>query len=1001
VVAVLVAFMGGLALGNAWLGVWADRVRRPLALYAWLEIGIGLYALVFPWYYELLHQSYLFLARGLSPGGTAAFALKFAFGLLTILIPTVLMGGTLPVLTRLVTRTLGELRERVANLYFVNSVGAVAGCFLADFWWIPAIGLEATVWAGAAMNLGVGVLAFAVNTRLGEAVDAAPSAPQEAVEDEERYTVVEWRLAVIGAGVSGFAAMLYEVIWTRMLGLALGSSTHAFAIMLITFITGIAAGAWCVMRWRKLRRTLDAFGWAELALAGTLAISMLLYDLVPYWFARMAGLLARQSSAYAWYGVAQGVVCFAVMFIPTLCLGLTLPLATRVATHDVSRTGRSVGAVFAVNTLGTVLGAALTGLCLLPWLGLARTFALGIVLNAWLGLIIVMRHRVIRRPAPAVVGGVASVGVALLIGGLFDSTWHKAFTLALWRVDPPADLAGFRAVLDAYELRYYRDGAGSSVSVEAFLSGGKSNLALRVNGKPDASTGEDMPTQMLAAHIPMLLHPDPKDVLIVGLGSGVTAGSALQHPEIQQVDVVEISPEVVEGARLFADFNHRALEDPRCRVVVDDAKAFLQMTDRRYDIIISEPSNPWLAGVSAVFSREYYEQCRLRLKPGGIMAQWVQIYETDDSILRLVLNTFASTFPQASIWQTASVDLLLVSTIEPVEIDLDQLERRFAVPVLKADLERIDLFRPVSLLARELIPAGDVQHLTEPGGRVHSDFYPILEYAAQRAFFARQRAGLHERLDHNQFPRPATLLGRHLQRHPLAEPDLRALALFHFSYRLPDARLFRSILYGWQAAHPQAVDPAEFLMRTAAAGSHALREIQGLIGLQDEILRRGGTNSQVLRNYADLLYQAYRDCRSAYYVPPAAGLEAALERVEAIDPERRATCRLIRAEVAWDRGDDAGCLDLAQPILEQLPAKDPTTAPDPAVAATVLTRIIDTLARQQRYDEAWPWCTLAERAGFLESPISPRYPALALACRKVLAGRSSVADEAGAPATSP
>ena len=383
VVAVLVAFMGGLALGNAWLGARADQVQRPLALYAWLEIGIAGYAVFFPYYYDWCDEAYVGLARSWQLGGAGLLGLKFGFSLLTILLPTVLMGGTLPVMTKLVTRSLGELRKRVSTLYFINSLGAVVGCFLADFWWIPSIGLQATVLAGAALNFVVGAVALFVSGWIKEERRGANgSGDSQTGTSEEMFTPREITLAVVGIGISGFVAMLYEVVWTRMLALALGSSTHAFSLMLITFIAGIAVGAWRVGRWKRLRRTLDAFGWAELALAITLLVSMLFYERVPYWFTRLAGVLARRPEVYPLYEFVQSLICFAVMFVPTVCLGMTLPLVSRIATAELARTGRSVGRVFSVNTLGTVLGAAVTGLWLLPWLGLARTLALGIALNA-------------------------------------------------------------------------------------------------------------------------------------------------------------------------------------------------------------------------------------------------------------------------------------------------------------------------------------------------------------------------------------------------------------------------------------------------------------------------------------------------------------------------------------------------------------------------------------------------------------------------------------------
>jgi spermidine synthase len=259
VVAVLVAFMGGLALGNIWFGTRADRTPRPLALYAWLEIGIGIYALAFPFYYEFCHTAYVTLARGLQTGSAGLLVLKFVFSLLTILLPTVLMGGTLPVLVKLVTRSLGELREHVSTLYFINSAGAVAGCFLADFWWIPAFGLEATVLAAAGMNLLAGAVALCVSNWAGEGRFSASTASPEPVSPEDAtFSNRELRLAILGIGVSGFVAMLYEVAWTRLLALTLGSSTHAFSLMLITlspasrWARGSSAdGKDCVGSWKR------------------------------------------------------------------------------------------------------------------------------------------------------------------------------------------------------------------------------------------------------------------------------------------------------------------------------------------------------------------------------------------------------------------------------------------------------------------------------------------------------------------------------------------------------------------------------------------------------------------------------------------------------------------------------------------------------------------------------------------------------------------------------
>jgi spermidine synthase len=262
VVAVLVAFMGGLAVGNAWLGARADRTEKPLAWYAWLEIGIGVYALLFPAYYKICHFAFVSLASRFEPGSGSLLLLKFLFSLATVLCPTTLMGATFPALTRFVTRALSELREKVAALYFINSFGAVLGCLLADFWWIPDRGLESTVFAGAALNVAAGVVALYISRRSGEEKAAVPVKTESPVLNES-FSVPELRLALVGIGLSGFVAMLYEVAWTRVMALALGSTTHAFSLMLVTFISGIAIGAWIIYRWRRLGRSLEAFAMAD------------------------------------------------------------------------------------------------------------------------------------------------------------------------------------------------------------------------------------------------------------------------------------------------------------------------------------------------------------------------------------------------------------------------------------------------------------------------------------------------------------------------------------------------------------------------------------------------------------------------------------------------------------------------------------------------------------------------------------------------------------------
>jgi spermidine synthase len=991
VVAVLVAFMGGLALGNAWIGRRADHLKRPLAWYAFLELGIALFGLLFPGYFAACEALYDAIARGMEPGSPWLTGLKLMTSVAVILLPATLMGGTLPVLTRMVTQHLGELRSRVAGLYFINSLGAVIGVWVGDFWWIPSLGLEVTVWGAAVLNLAVGVAALGMERRLareGGLVGGTGETGTEPKAPGEEYAPFEWRLAVIAAGASGFVAMLYEVVWTRLLALALGSSTHAFSIMLITFISGIAVGAWIVARWKGLRRTFDAFGWAELALAVALGASMFGYHRLPWVFAQLSGWVARAPENHWLYQLLQGGVCFMVMFGPAVLLGMTLPLASRVATARVAETGRRVGLVFSVNTVGTVLGAGLTGLALMPWLGLARTMALGVAMNAGIALLVLLRRGRVWQGwlwAAAVALMAVWVGVA---GAVLSPQWDRAFALGLWRDRGEApSWEQFEERVRRFDLRSHRDGASATVVVEGWQSNrpGPLDVSLRVNGKTDASSRADLPTQLLSGHLPMLKHSAAQDVLVVGVGSGITVGAVLTHPGVRHVDVVEISPEVVDAARLwFGPHNGRALEDSRTRVVVDDAKSFLRNTDQTYDVIVTEPSNPWMAGVSGVFSLEYYQSCRARLRPGGVVAQWVQLYETSDAAVEMVMATFGSVFPFFSIWETLPGDLLLVGMVDAVPWDLAGLERRFQDPNVTRDLRRADLFSVPVLLGLQRVSEPNAAFVAPLETERHSDYHPRLEYIAERAFFAQRGTQLIKDVDESSLRRSTLLLAEYLRNRPLQVVDAEAFAVLHATYRVPLPRLMRSVAERWQELEPGSLIAGEYWSRMRTPPPLAELHVRRGARLLPEMIQAASQEPSPLRQHADQVMAWYRDLRSVIYQPPVEDLNAVLERLESADPTHRELHRLRRAEVAWDLGQDEDFWRIAEAAFAS-PTPDLAQRfdTDPTVSSVILHRAMETRWRQGRMEEALAWGERARARGLLETRHPGYYRPLAVTMRKV------------------
>lgn len=935
VVATLMAFMGGLALGNELLGKVADRLKNPLAFYGWLEIGIGLYALFFSQIFEFSYGFYLTMAEG-SSGGMLLFW-KFVIAVGSLFVPTFLMGGTLPVLTKMVTHSLGELQQRLSGLYFTNSAGAVLGVGLAEFALIPWIGLYQTVQVAAILNLGVGIAALLLNRFFTGAEEAAiaPETKEESTEDPEDIgiSVLDTQLVVLAIGVSGFVAMLYEVAWTRLLALAIGSSSNAFAIMLITFITGITIGAWLIGRISIRRHHLAWFAWLEIGLGLSVAATMFFYERISYWFPLMADWLNRSETTFPIYQMLQGITCFLIMIIPTIILGTTLPLASRIATAELARTGRSVGRVFSVNTIGTVLGAGVTGLFLMPMLGLARTFGLGTGLNIALGLLLLGRRssgRLLVRSMQLM------VGVALwvfMVGLLLHQDWVHHLNMGFWRSRHlPVSFEHFQGIGERSPVIFHRDGAGATVVVQ--YGGAEKSLTLRINGKPDASTGGDMATQLLLGHLPVLLHPNPSQALVIGCGSGVTAGAVLQHENIKHLDLVELQRDVVESAHLFAHANNRVMDNPRLTVHIDDAKSFLLSQNNYYDIIISEPSNPWIAGVAGLFSHEYYQTCASRLTDPGMMVQWIQVYNSSDEIFETILASFSSAFPHIQIWWGSPGDLILIGTRQPINPDPDELILRMQRPGVLNDLSKIQIEGPLALLSRQIRGAGSTRYIAPRTTQLHSDFFPILEHMAQSAFFARTASGLWRVYDERNLSASNLLLARYLTRHPLEVSDLRALIINQSTSKVFQSHQVRSILERWSLMAP-----------TDGEAAHRLAQEFGpyvQVGANTKKLLAFGTagaDSSVRLNAAKAMLRDYRSRKSVFYHPDQTLAKRLISQLLREDPLNRRLYNCFLLEFALDARDEASVNQYVSLVFD----------PDEAANGPILSLTADDSIRQVLY----------------------------------------------------
>lgn len=793
---VLSTFMGGLALGAYLFGRRADRSKRPLALYGVLELGIGLYALLFPRVLEFAGDVYLRLAPGLS--GVPRLSARLALAASAVLVPTLLMGGTLPVLMRHVTERLGSARRELSILYAVNSLGASVGCLFAGMVLVPGVGLTMSERLAAVVNLLLGAAAVVAGWRLFATEPAADPTQSET----PAFGLSAVRAALIGTALAGFTSMTYETVWIRVLSIVLGGTSYAFTLILTAFILGISLGSFWLST-RADENALRTFGRLQLALVFAVLISMTAYARLPYAFMQVHARLQHGPQTWGTYQVLSFVVCGLLLLPPTFLLGASFPAAARVALRAMNDVGARLGTTYLWNTVGTVSGALLGGLFLLPWLGLEGTLALALVANlvaaGWALLAEgsgVERRKALQWLVPA--------GVALTIAVVATSGWATTLAASGRYREWNKTFDGYAEFLDEVKarstIRFYRDDVFASVLVG---TQDEDRRYLRINGKVDGSNGTDIDTQILAAHLGILTHPKQvKRVLLVGVGAGITAGSLLSHP-IERLDVVEISPAVVEAAEWFKPDHRDAFKDPRCFVHIEDARTFLQLSTEPYDLIVSVPSNPWVSGVSGLFSTDFFEMAKTKLAPGGRLVQWIHTYESSVSLVKLVVRTLRGSFEHGTTW-VGPDDLVMVASREPQVFDLETLTARLEQPSVKADLARIHIQRATTLLGRQ-VHADDAQKRFGGEGPVNTDDHNLLEYGSPIAYFVSADVRVP---DSRRVPteRASLELSAVLRDRPLTADEAKELYASLSWVHPPDDPLVRNAAAAWLAADPRSVE---------------------------------------------------------------------------------------------------------------------------------------------------------------------------------------------------
>ncbi len=751
---VLAVFMGGLAAGNRIFGRLADRAPQPLAVYGRLELGIGLYAFVFAWLHQLAEGAFLAIGSKLASQGPSLLLLKAVLSLVLLSVPTILMGGTLPVLAAWLQRRYPDASRWSARFYAVNSLGAVLGAGLAGFFLVRWLGMVASLQAAALVNVMIGFAALGLSRTPCPAPSpetaprpAPPGAQPEAQPAGAGGTAPAshpWLGCVLVAATGGISMGL-EVLSARALLMIFGTSLQAFAIVLMAFILGIGLGSSVVASPRVRHWPRETTTCCLLLLAGTLVggyVAGLEQWVTVYRYFQVG--LARNYAGYVCHLAMNSLLALGLLGLPAALIGATLPLWIREGDPGRSGLGDSVGRLLTWNTLGAVLGTLAAGFILMPALGLrAALTVLAMLLVLGSGLLAWATAR--RKMAAAAAAAGLFLAWVAATGG---EGWKIVLSSGVFRArEKEVDPRTLELRKQVQKLLFYEDATDATVSVEQSVDkkSRPDDLCLRINGKPDASSLGDLSTQYLLAHLPIAARPDSQDIFVLGFGSGITAGALLGHP-IRQLVVAENCAAVLRAGHFFAPWNRGVLTNQLTRLVREDARTVLKLSPQAYDVIICEPSNPWTAGIGSVFSREFFELAASRLKPGGIMAQWFHVYEMNDQIVGLVLRTFASVFPSVEIWDTSVGDIVLLGSQKPWPSRPADYARLFAREASRQDLEAIGIATPEALWARQLASqrtafaiAGD--------GPLQTDEFPILEYAAPLAFFIGARSLLLEAFD--------------------------------------------------------------------------------------------------------------------------------------------------------------------------------------------------------------------------------------------------------------
>ena len=753
---VLAAFMFGLSVGSMYFGHLTDKLlhlhqkEKILLLYVFLELCISFFGFLSPFIIPATQKLLINFGIFSLPRVLLLIIQTFVFFVILIF-PTFFMGGTFPVLSRWFVENLDETGKEVSKLYGINTAGGVLGTFLTGFYLPTSIGVKETTFLAATLNLFIAVSVLFIYKKLVLKKETSSSVlnlnqtsgfisnNSSCVNTEtcpQPYNVFTPYI-LLSIFFSGFAALTYEVAWTRAMALVLGSYIYSFAVMLSTFLIGLATGSilFGKLLEHKKKFNPDFLVLVELMIGISTLIFLLLFSFLPYFYMKNFYIITKSFSVLQ---LSNIVFCFVVMFIPTFFMGFVIPLASHLLAENTENVATSLGEIYSVDTLGAIAGSISAGFLFIPKFGIENTFKIGFTLNfisAFIVLIFIVNkikkkfnfvYLIVFMFFLSFVWALPSWDKKIVTSGMFiygDDFVGKVKSYKEFK----------KLIKDFSKIIFYDDGISSTISVHQDKDGDR---WIRTNGKTDASSGKDMKAQLLLGYIPLCLNYQPHKVMVVGLGSGVTAGAIAQNKTIEQIDVVEIEPAMLKAASFFTLENHNVLDDSRVNFVFTDARNYFYSTKKKYDIVVSEPSNPWIAGVASLYTKEAFEQVKKILAEDGIFCQWFHGYSMSVENFKIIARTFYSVFPYSLLFQIDSGDYLFVGSNSKIVIDFEKIQNQlFENEIIKSDLKKLGFDHPFLLIGSTFILETQELKKYAGTGKINTDNLPLLEFSAPKSLY--------------------------------------------------------------------------------------------------------------------------------------------------------------------------------------------------------------------------------------------------------------------------